>query len=390
MKTSPLRKLAAFCILAVGAGILIFAVSTSSAGQRDFISYWAAGKQLIHGANPYDGPAILALERTAGLEGDRPLLMRNPPIALFLSLPLGFVGARAGMIVWMLLLMASLMASVRMIWILFGRRADRLHLLSYCFAPVLACLMAGQVGLFLLLGIALFFYLHQSKPVLAGAALLLCAIKPHLFLPFVLVLLAWILTRRAYRILAGATVALLASSALSLYFDPQAFSQYLHMMQTGGVEQEFIPTLSVVFRIIIDRNSMWPQFIPTVACSSWALSYFWTRRKRWNWLNQGLLILIVSVACAPYAWFSDEAALLPAVLAALYRAEDSRRPIWPFGIIAGVSLLEVISGVRMTTGFYIWTVPAWLIWYLYAAAGHRAQPVGSESGEKIAARQASQ
>jgi hypothetical protein len=156
MKKSPLRALAAFFILAVGAGILIFAVSTSSAGQRDFISYWAAGKQLLHNRNPYDSAAVLALERSAGLDGTRPLLMRNPPVALFLAIPLGLVGSRTGMILWMLILMVSLMASVRMIWILFSRRTDRLHLLSYCFAPVLACLMAGQLGIFILFGITLF------------------------------------------------------------------------------------------------------------------------------------------------------------------------------------------------------------------------------------------
>lgn len=43
-------------------GILFFIASEQNAGQWDFISYWAAGQQLVHGANPYDGAAIQALE----------------------------------------------------------------------------------------------------------------------------------------------------------------------------------------------------------------------------------------------------------------------------------------------------------------------------------------
>jgi len=283
------------------------------------------------------------------------------------------------MILWMLILMVSLMASVRMIWILFSRRTDRLHLLSYCFAPVLACLMAGQLGIFILFGITLFLYLHRSRPILAGAALLLCAVKPHLFLPFAIGLLAWTLHRKAYKVLAGFVVALAASSMLTWALDTHAWAQYTHMMKTGGVEQDFVPTLSLIFRVLIDRHSMWLQFIPAALGSLWALWYFWRQSNRWQWLDQGLLLLIVSVACAPYAWFSDEAVLLPAILAALYRAEDANRPLWPFGIIAGAGMLEVISGVQMTTGFYLWTVPAWLAWYLYATAGMR------HSSEKITA-----
>jgi hypothetical protein len=38
----------------------------------------------------------------------------------------------------------------------------------------------------------------------------------------------------------------------------------------------------------------------------------------------------------------------------------------PFGFIAGVALIEVIAGVALTSGFYIWTAPAWFAWYLLA------------------------
>lgn len=366
MKTSPLRVIAAFCLVVVGIGILVLIAKTNNAGQRDFIGYWAAGQQLIHGANPYDSAAILRLEHSTGYALSSPDIMRNPPVAFFLALPLGFVGANTGFILWMLVLLACLVASIRMLWTLNGRPANRLHLLGYCFAPVMECLMAGQLGIFLLMGIVLFLYFYKSRPFLAGAALLPCALKPHLFLPFAIVLLLWAVSRKAYRILAGFSVTLLASCALALCFDIHAWSQYSQMMRTTGVFDIWVTTLSATFRFLVDRNAVWVQFIPEAAGCLWALWYFWTRRARWDWMDQGLLVLLVSALCTPYGWFTDEAMLLPAVLAGIYRAEASGRSLLPFGLFAGVAMIEVFAEIPIVSPYYLWTVPAWIAWYLYA------------------------
>jgi hypothetical protein len=366
VKTSPWRIAAALSLVAVGVAIFIFIVHNNNAGQRDFISYWAAGQQLVHGRNPYDRAAITELERSAGYNLNYSLIMRNPPEALFLALPLGITSPNAGLVLWMLALLASLVASVRMLWTLHGRPPNRLHLLGYCFAPVMECLMAGQFGLFLLLGIVLFLYFHRSQPFLAGAALLLCAAKPHLFLPFGIVLLLWIITRKQYRILAGFCVALLASCTLAFGLDPYAWPQYAGMMRTSGMMQEAIPTLSATLRLLLDRHALWLQFLPQGTACLWALWYFRTRRNRWDWMDHGLLLLLVSVMCTPYGWFTDEAMLLPAVLAGIYRADDSGRSLVPFGCIAGAAMLEVFTNIPITSAGYLWTTPAWLGWYLYA------------------------
>jgi hypothetical protein len=375
MKTSPWRIVAALGLAAVGIGMFVLIVKSNNAGQRDFITYWAAGHQLVRGANPYDGAAIQALEHQAGCNLNYPLIMRNPPDALFLALPLGFVGPNTGLVLWMIALLASLVGSIRLIWSMNGRPDNRLHLLGYCFAPVMECLMAGQFGIFLLLGVVLFLYFHKSRPFLAGAALLLCAAKPHLFLPFGIVLLLWVVIQKAYRILAGFCVALLASCALTLCFDTHAWSQYSTMMRTSGIMGEIVPTLSEFFRLLLDRNLVWLQFLPQAAVCLWALWYFWTRRSRWSWMDQGLLLLLVSVLCSPYALLTDETMLLPAVLAAVYRADSSGRSLLPFGLVAGVAMIEVFAEVPLASAYYLWTPSAWLAWYLYATRNKgAAQP----------------
>ncbi len=377
-KSSPRRRFAAACIVVAGAClvacILYFGMTEKSAANRDFIEYWTAGQQLIHGANPYDAADILRLEKAAGYDGDKPKISFSPPVAFFLSLPLGLVGVKAGVILWSIALLAAISIANWILWILNGRPDNRLHLLGYLFAPVLACQMAGQLGSFLLLAVLLFFLLHPSRPFLAGAVLMPCAAwKPHLFLPFAVVLLLWIIDRKAYRILAGFVSTMLASALLTLSFDGHVWSQYSAMMKTTGVLHAFVPTLSVVLRFLIAPNVVWVQFVPEIVGCAWAVWYFSTRRSRWKWTDQGLLLLLVSALCTPYAWFSDEAILLPAVLAGLYCAIDSGRSVLPLALFGGVALIEVLSVVKMTSPFYLWTVPAWLAWYLYATANKKTQ-----------------
>ena len=373
-RVNPLRAIAAFCLLALGAIILACAMKGNNAAKGDYISYWAAGQQLVHRGNPFDGAAILRIEQAAGYEANRPFFMRNPPSAFFLALPLGFFGARVGAVVWSLAMIAALMRSTRILWIMHGRPPDRLHLLGYCFPPTLACLLTGQIGMFILLGVALFLYFHASRPYFAGAALLLCTLKPHIFLPFGVVLIAWIVARRAYRILAGALVILIASVALSFFLDPAGWAHYAHMVKAADIQDEYIPTISLMFRLVVQRKSVWLQFGPAFAGCGWGLWYFWTRRERWNWMDHGSLLLIISVLVAPYAWFTDQVILIPALLHAVYLTR-SRGVIAILAMASVVVEIVVFRGVPLIhSAIHIWTVPAWLACYLYAVRTTAAQP----------------
>jgi hypothetical protein len=374
----PLRVFAAASIVVAGlcfvVSMFVVGLSNKNAARRDFISYWAAGQLLVHGANPYDFQAARNLELDAGRDPAEPLLMmRNPPVAFFIALPLGLFSAKTALILWLLVLIGGLSLAILLIWFLHGRPDNRYHLFGYLFAPALACFEAGQFGIFLLLGVVLFLYFHRTRPFLAGAALLLCSLKPHLFFAFGAALLLWSITNRTYRVLGGLAAALLASCALSYALDKNAWAQYSQMMHAGGALNEAVPTLSVAFRFLVDRHAVWLQFAPTAAACLWALAYFWNRRARWNWMDHGLLLLLVGSVCTPFGWFTDESMLLPAVLAGLYSALDARRSIWPLAVIAGAALLELFAGTQITTPYFLWTPPAWLAWYLYATGRFSGQ-----------------
>lgn len=361
-----MRGMAACVLFAICAGILALAMSNGNAANRDFVSYWAAGQRLVHHADPYNSPAIFQLEKSAGWAEDRALLMRNPPFALFLTIPLGFVSEKTGAVLWSLLILATLMVSVRFLRDIHGNPQNRLHLIGYLFAPSLACMLAGQTSAFALLGLTLFLYLHRTRPLIAGAALLLCALKPHLFLPFAVVLISWAVAQKAYRVFVGAALALTVSCAVPLLFDPSVYANYAVMARTSGIETEFVPTMGEVLRIAINPQAVWLQFLPAVAGCIWAVWYFRQHRNHWDWRTHGSNLMLLSLLVAPYSWFTDEVVLLPAMFQAIYAADASPRSrslLW-FAVIDGLALIEVLAGVQLDSPLYVWTPAAWLAWYL--------------------------
>ena len=292
------------------------------AGTRDFVSYWATGRQLVQHGNPYDRDAISALEHAEGLNVRSVLIMRNPPWALPLVYPLGFLGLRTAAILWSLLLLGCLFLSVRLLRQLFGNPPNRLHWLALSFTPALLCFMMGQTALFALLGLVFFLRWHRSRPFLVGASLWFCLLKPHLFLPFAATLAVWIVVSRAWRLLAGAATSIALSSAVASLIDPRAWLDYIRLMRSPTVESEAVPCLTSVLRHWIDPQAIWLQYLPAVLCCIWAVVYYWRHRAVWDWKTNGSLLMLLSILTAPYCWIYDQCLLIPALLEGVYTARS--------------------------------------------------------------------
>jgi len=371
------------CGLAFGftAGMLCLALLLPQAPcTRDYVFYWAAGQQLAHHANPYDTVANTLLERAAGLPPNlNPGVMRNPPWALPLVIPLGYISLRVGWLLWALLLLACLLVSVHLLWIIYGRPRNRRYLLGYTFGPALICLLYGQTSLFALLGLVLFLRLHRTRPFMAGISLWLCALKPHLFLPFGIVLVAWVVVSRSYKLLAGAAIAMAASCAITFVVDPLAWTQYSQLAHSSGIEREYIPCLSYLLRSWLNPHSIWLQYLPAVLGCTWALAYFWPRRHAWEWMKNGSPLMLVSILVAPYSWIYDQGLVIPALLqgAFLARSRSFLIALAFLSALVEIALLRSISHPTAMALWTYWTAPAWLVWYLLASHFKRTQIEGT-------------
>ncbi len=345
--------------------------SPATVARRDFIVYWATGHQLVQHGNPYDPAAISRIERDAGFRGPGSYYMRNTPWALPLAYPLGYFSPTASALPWSLAMLGLLIASVRILWTLFGPASSHLAWLGYCFPPALFCVDLGQTSILLLFGLSVFLRLHKSRPFIAGAALWLCTLKPHLLLPFALVLLIWIVVTRSYRILAGGAVAFALGALITSLIDPAAWSQYAFYMRTSVITREFTPCLGDLLRDRINPSAEWIAFIPAVLGCIWALIYFWPRRHAWDWLEHGSPLLLVSLVVAPFGWIFDQSLALPAILFAVSR-NASQTALSLLALIYVAIEVQIVSPAGLHSALYIWIAPALLLWYLFARASARS------------------
>jgi hypothetical protein len=333
-------------------------------GSRDFVAYWATGQQLVHHANPYDRNAVMDIEHSVGLAASGVLMMRNPPWALPLAYPLGFLGLRLAAVVWSLVLLVCLLLSVRMVRVLHGSPPNRIHWLALSFTPALICLVMGQTSLFALLGLVLFLRYHRPQPFAAGVSLWLCMLKPHLFLPFAAALAAWIVVSRSYKVLAGAAASIAVTSLAAYFIDPAAWLDYSRMMRAPNIEQEFVPCLSDALRYWIRPQATWLQYLPAGLCCVWALFYYWKRRAAWDWTRNSGPLMLVSLLFAPYCFLYDQGLAIPALMDAAY-ATRSRVMLTVLALLILIVDIE-LGSVRIISGLYLWTAPAWFGWYLLA------------------------
>jgi hypothetical protein len=340
--------------------------------KRDYIVYWATGRQLVQHGNPYDADSIARIERDAGFQGGSSYFMRNAPWALPLAWPLGYVSPMAAALPWSLLIMGLLVVSVRMVSRLVGVGAH-LDWLGYCFPPAMFCVILGQTSIFLLFGLVLFLRYYKTRPFAAGAALWFCTLKPHLFLPFALVLLIWIVVSRSYRILLGGVAAMAAGSLLTACIDPAAWSQYAHYMRTSSITREFTANFGDLLRDRINPAAEWIAFAPCILGCIWALVYFWPRRQAWDWIENGSLLVLVSVFVAPFGWIFDQTLAVPAILFVLSRTQ-SRTVLSLLALIYLAIEIEIVSPFPLASAAYLWTAPAWLAWYVFARSVPRRQP----------------
>jgi hypothetical protein len=178
-------------------------------------------------------------------------------------------------------------------------------------------------------------------------------------------MLLWIAVTRSYRVLSGAAVALGASFVAAHLLDPIAWQQYARMMHGVGIEGEFIPCVAIALRFAIRRSATWLQYVPVAAGCIWAVVFYLRKRETWNWLEDGSLLVLVSMLVAPYAWITDQALVAPALMLLAYRA--SFRSLLLLALLGAAVEAGILADFTMHSVFYLWTAPAWLAWYWFTS-----------------------
>ena len=96
--------------------------------MQDFVEYWGAARLLVTGHNPYSPKELLELQRSVGTSKNRPLMMYNPPWALFFLLPFGFLSVSTAWLLWIAINTTCLLVSAAHLWRLYGGASSRYRL----------------------------------------------------------------------------------------------------------------------------------------------------------------------------------------------------------------------------------------------------------------------
>lgn len=357
-------------LLVVAAILLLLALTGTDLAplHNDFVEYWSAAHLLLSGRDPYSPAAMLQVELATGFQGKQALLMWNPPWALPFVLPLGLLSYSHASSLWLLLSLIVVFASADWLWRAYGgdpKRRWLAWLLAATFFPLLAAMGLGQIGPLILLGITLFLRFHRSRPLLAGAATVLIAVKPQLLFLFWIVLLlqglcgVWIP-------LAGAALGLGLLGALPLLLSHSVWSSYLHLARGGTVLRYPSPTFGTLLRAWLGDKA-WLQFVPPLIGAVWAVLFWTRRRRRWSWQLELPLLLLVSLVTTAYGWLFDQIVLLPVMMQVAVPLARCRRRLWVSSLAgyAAASAVMVLFLIWRKTGTaYTWTAPAWLLMYL--------------------------
>ena len=385
-----IRQLPAWLALALALATLLALVASSvgwnpHADLQDFVEYWAAGRLNSHGHNPYDPTRLYEIERTVSPRLTEAIMMWNPPWTLALAMPFGWLPAQTSHALWIALQLTALLVSVDWLWRLYGGPAQYrwfAWLLSVGFLPTFFALRMGQISPLILLGIVGFLYFEKrGQGALAGAALAVATIKPHLVLIYGAAVFLWTIHRRRWSVLLGGATALLALVGAALAFNPEVLHQYSVAMRERP-PQFLSPTLGSVLRLLFGLENFRLQFLPAALGLGWVLPHWWSRRDSWCWADQTPLLLLVSFLTASYgAWpFDLVVLLLPLLQGAVWVVRDQTRRAVLFATVAylGFNLTSyLMKDIRYTDYYWCaWMTP--MLFYCYLVLRTRVSiPAGA-------------
>jgi len=347
----------------------------------DWILYWSASRLTAAGENPYDAENLFSFQKAENpdLNREDTIIFYNPPWSLPLLLPFGlFKNFTAFRLVWGALVIAAIFFCSAWTWRTYEGPAElRMICLvaTLVFAPVLHVMQSGQIGPLVLLGVVGFLcFSPRRQNWLAGAVLLLAAVKPHLLTLVWLALLLWTVEQRRWGILLGGLLAVLVATAVAWIFNPRILEEYWTAMRENSPARQWVtPTLGSGLRLVyrgLGLGDDWPmlQYIPTMLGFLFLPFYYLARRRQWKWEAQMPLLLFLSFLAAPYgAWVADMVVLLLPMIQAAACLCRFRPRWWPVAaaVYIGINGIAIWLSARPgQTWWFLWMAPALLVTYL--------------------------
>ena len=204
-----------------------------------------------------------------------------------------------------------------------------------------------------------------------GAALVVCAIKPHLLYLVWIAFMLWLWQSRNWQALLGSALAAMGAALFPLLFDAEVYRHYAALYAIPDIPRPLdwlTPTWRSVVRVFIGPGQIWLQILPSLAAIAWVVSSWRNHRHRWSWPEHLPLVVLVSVTTSIFAWTYDQVVFFLAIMQAAAWLRQSAAPWhtrWTARLYIGINLCQGAQRLWIADElWYFWLAPALLINYL--------------------------
>ena len=330
----------------------------------DFYLLWSAGALLHEGQNPYDLETFShQLEAIGWPSTEFAKKFPHPVNTLWLYWMFALLPFKLSLALWSV---ASLVAILACSSALIGALAIRgggskgLMLFSAAlFPPTLGTIIWGQMNGVLLLGVTLFAVgWRNARYFLAGLSLSLVTLKPHLFVPFSLVIFISELRLRRAMCLLGCAMGFALQVGIACAIAPDCLAWYVQSF--NGHLDESLRICGATLGQLVECSSSLRVVRPALLVVGALLSLWLVRRRGYSLETLLGVVLPISVCVAPYSWMHSFVVLIPNFLLLLERfgtrvRESTLRYVAV--VVAATCLpLIVLGGAQV-----VWVVLSWAI-----------------------------
>jgi hypothetical protein len=341
----------------------------------DFVRYWAAGRLMAQGGNPYDPAQIQVLQDiTTGLDTSPtvPTPAYVPPWSLPIFTLFGILNYPTSRLLFLLVNVCIFFICAELAWKLYQSFTVKKYwswIVCFTLGATISTLEKGQISAILLLGVVSFLHFHENgKRWLAGASLVLVSWKPQLFYLLWPAFGLWVIQYRKWSYLLGLLGFTATGAIIAVGINPDVFPQFIDAVLHLPPFMFATPSIGAHLRyFIFGIEANWPNYIPMGLGLSWFGVEWYRFRKQWGWKDRISVLLFISLITAPYIWTYDMALfVLPSIQAIIWILikKPSRGQRLLLLIYFIINLLDLILHRYTNDFWFIWYAPSLFLWFL--------------------------
>ncbi len=348
----------------------------------DYIQYWASGKLLIRGDNPYSWDLIKNIKIGVGhinpIDDITPSMFRYPPWSLIFVIPIGYMEYPISRVVWLLSNILIIFVSSILLWKVFGGKEKYRWLavlIAFILAPTIFVLGIGHFTTLHLLGVTLFLYFinnhrgdTKKSDFIAGFFSSLVSIKPNVLILFLLSLVMWAIIKKRWFILYGFLAFTTLGLAVVNIYNNQIILEYWEVISHYSPGLWATPTLGMLLRHFLSLELTWLLVIPTIIGIVWLFYYFRNNLYEWDWINEISIITLLSFVFSPYFWTYDMVVILIPIIYVFAKLSTYELKTATIIISLAYILLNIITylfHINYHDFWFFWLAPTYLIWFLF-------------------------